>query len=147
MTEDPATRLRENVTEVTATIVTGIWLVGLFAGQWWWLPALLVGYLVVVPLVALVYGDEEDRREWWWDDEDDTLEEPQDESTTATHETTANNRDALETLRDRYARGELTDEQFERKLERLLETETLENAEEWARDARDERDRNLEFET
>jgi uncharacterized membrane protein len=31
--------------------------------------------------------------------------------------------DPLETLRDRYARGELTDDEFERKLERLVETE------------------------
>ena len=30
---------------------------------------------------------------------------------------------ALATLRDRYARGELTDEQFERRVERLVETE------------------------
>lgn len=31
--------------------------------------------------------------------------------------------DPLETLRDRYARGELTDEEFERKAERLVDTE------------------------
>uniref|UniRef100_A0A7D5KMY7 SHOCT domain-containing protein n=2 Tax=Natrinema halophilum TaxID=1699371 RepID=A0A7D5KMY7_9EURY len=36
----------------------------------------------------------------------------------------------LETLRERYARGELTDEQFEKKVERLLETESLNTAEE-----------------
>jgi|AntDeeMinimDraft_5_1070356.scaffolds.fasta_scaffold13931_2 uncharacterized membrane protein len=41
------------------------------------------------------------------------------------------NTDALATLRERYARGELTDEQFEQKLDRLLETETPENAAEW----------------
>ncbi len=41
----------------------------------------------------------------------------------------SDHRDALETLRSRYARGDLTDEQFERKVERLLDTETLENAE------------------
>jgi uncharacterized membrane protein len=35
---------------------------------------------------------------------------------------------ALDRLRDRYARGELSDEQFERKLETLLETETPEDA-------------------
>ncbi len=35
----------------------------------------------------------------------------------------------LERLRGRYAAGDLTDEQFERKLERLLDTETLEDAE------------------
>ncbi len=117
MADDPATRVRESLTEVTATLVTGIWLLGLFTGQWWWLPALLVGYVVVVPLVAVVYN------------------EP------------ASGRDAVETLRNRYARGELTDEQFERKLERLLETETIEDVEEWTRNAREERDRNLEFES
>ncbi|WP_324665128.1 SHOCT domain-containing protein [Haloarcula sediminis] len=34
--------------------------------------------------------------------------------------------DALATLRDRYARGELTDAEFERQVERLLETEDAE---------------------
>lgn len=37
--------------------------------------------------------------------------------------------DTLETLRERYARGELTHEEFERKLEVLMETETPEGAE------------------
>lgn len=49
-------------------------------------------------------------------------------------------KDALETLRERYARGELTDEQFERRLDRLLETETLEDVERRSR-ARSDRDR------
>ncbi|WP_207588454.1 SHOCT domain-containing protein [Halomontanus rarus] len=49
-------------------------------------------------------------------------------------------RDALETLRERYARGELTDEQFEQRLDRLLETETLEDVERRDR-ARGDRDR------
>lgn len=39
--------------------------------------------------------------------------------------------DGLDRLRDRYARGDLTEEQFERKLEHLLETDTPENAAEW----------------
>ncbi|MWG34700.1 SHOCT domain-containing protein [Halomarina oriensis] len=42
-----------------------------------------------------------------------------------------NTRDAIETLRRRYANGELTDAQFEAKLDRLLETDTPENAAEW----------------
>ncbi|MFC5971417.1 SHOCT domain-containing protein [Halomarina salina] len=42
-----------------------------------------------------------------------------------------NNRDAIETLRQRYANGDLTDAQFEAKLDRLLETDTPENAQEW----------------
>ncbi|MFC4448629.1 SHOCT domain-containing protein [Halorussus aquaticus] len=45
----------------------------------------------------------------------------------------SDNRGALETLRERYARGELTDEQFERKVERLLDTESLEDVEDRAR--------------
>ena len=36
---------------------------------------------------------------------------------------TSDEDDALATLRDRYARGELTDAEFERQVERLLETE------------------------
>jgi uncharacterized membrane protein len=40
-------------------------------------------------------------------------------------ETTASD-DPLEALRDRYARGELTEAEFERKVERLLETEDAE---------------------
>ena len=36
--------------------------------------------------------------------------------------------DALETLRQRYAAGELTESEFEAKVERLLETETVADA-------------------
>ncbi|XVH32511.1 SHOCT domain-containing protein [Haloferacaceae archaeon DSL9] len=36
--------------------------------------------------------------------------------------------DALDTLRGRYARDELTDAEFERKLDRLLRTETVDDA-------------------
>ena len=45
--------------------------------------------------------------------------------------------DALDSLRDRYVRGELTEEQFERKLDHLLETEIPENAEEWRTNERE----------
>lgn len=144
MGADPRTRLRENATEVTATLVTGIWLAAMFTGQGWWLAALLFGYVVVVPMVALLFGDEDDVREWWTEDEIDpeTLEEAEAEEPSAT--------DALERLRDRYAAGELTDEQFERKLDRLLETESVEDADRWRRERRNERestrDRDLEYE-
>jgi uncharacterized membrane protein len=36
--------------------------------------------------------------------------------------------DALEELRQRYARGELTETEFERRVERLLETESIHDA-------------------
>ncbi|SDR35881.1 SHOCT domain-containing protein [Natronobacterium texcoconense] len=159
MDDDPKRRFRENVTEIAATVVTGIWLAALLTGQGWWLGALLIGYIVVVPLIALLFGDEEDRAEWWdddwWDEESESADEPADSGETSV--APRSNRDALETLRDRYAAGELTDEQFERKLERLLETETLEDADRWRRqaraerdrqrDANDDRDRDLEYET
>lgn len=138
MDEDgPRDRLQENATAVASTAVTGFWLAALLTGQSWWLGALILGYVVVVPVVAVLYGDEDDRREWWddWVGNGSDANERERQRTDPRAE-----RDALETLRDRYARGELTDEQFERKLERLLETETLEAVE----DRRLERERERE---
>ena len=126
----PRRRVRENITSIVSVLVTGIWLTALFTSQSWWLAFMLFGYIVIVPITAILYGDQADIEEWW-DDTAATVEE----------DDTADEDDALETLRARYARGELTDEQFERKLERLLETETLEDAEERARRVREtERD-------
>jgi uncharacterized membrane protein len=53
------------------------------------------------------------------------------ETDTSTHSPTpdAPSDDALATLRERYARGDLSDAQFEAKLERLLEVETREDVE------------------
>ncbi|EJN58893.1 SHOCT domain-containing protein [Halogranum rubrum] len=133
--ETPADRLRDNATEIASTIVTGIWLAALLTGQSWWLGALIVGYVIVVPIVSMLFGDDDEEADnWldsdWWDDlwnssvtVGTTDEKPEETTTTET---------PLETLRRRYAAGELTDEQFERKLERLLETETLEDVEERA---------------
>lgn len=128
--DSPAARLRENATEVASALVTGIWLAALFTGQDWWLAALILGYVVVVPVVSLLFGDDdESSEERWWDDlwnstvvvgsESDGSATPDEPTETP-----------LETLRRRYAAGELTEAQFERKLERLLETETIEDAEE-----------------
>lgn len=46
---------------------------------------------------------------------------------------TGSTADALTVLRQRYARGDLTEAQFERKLDVLLETESPESADEWRR--------------
>jgi uncharacterized membrane protein len=140
----PSDRARENATGITSILVTAAWMGALFTGQEWWLAALLVGYVAVVPLVAILFGDREDVAEYW--DGDATLPgETDDESTaeSADEETTT---DALASLRDRYARGELTDEQFERKLDRLLETETLEDAVAYREQAERDRKRELERE-
>ena len=112
-------RLRENATGVVLTLVTGIWLAALFLDQGWWLSFMLFGYVVLVPMTALLFDDDTSVEEWWGDDA---------ERTESSDPATATDEDALATLRERYARGELTDEQFERKVERLLETETLDDA-------------------
>lgn len=138
MSMTPSERLKRNATSVATTVVTGVWLAALFTGQGWWLGALLAGYIVVVPVVSMVFNDggeqegrTEDERvhasERWedgWFGGGWTAEE------TATEPPETDTRDALDTLRDRYARGDLTDEQFERKVEQLLETGSLEDAEE-----------------
>ncbi|SFC55885.1 Short C-terminal domain-containing protein [Halobiforma haloterrestris] len=138
--------LRENATGIASMLVTGLWLGAMFTGRGWWLAALLVGYIVVVPMVAILFGDESDREEWvddWTSGERQGESERQRDrsrSGDATSGFEADSREALETLRERYAAGELTDEGFERKLERLLETETLEDAQAWARDHNHNRD-------
>ncbi|OAQ54248.1 hypothetical protein HTG_01550 [Natrinema mahii] len=143
--DDPWTRLRENATGIVSLLVTAIWMGAMFTGQDWWLAALLVGYIAVVPLVAILFGDEADREEW----ADDYLASGDAERSERSTDAATDSRDALETLRERYAAGELSDEQFERKLERLLDTETLEDAQEWTRerDRRDDavRDQDLEY--
>lgn len=121
----PINRARDNVTGIVSVLVTGIWLAALFLDQSWWLAFMLFGYIAVVPLTAILFGDESDVQEWWDGDTADT----------------ETKEDALEELRTRYARGDLTDEQFERKLERLLETETVEHIEDEQRRVREaERD-------
>ena len=157
MGADPGRQLRENITGVTAMIVTGVWLSLMFSpwGGQLWLPLMLIGYLVVVPLVALLFGDEQAQAEWWdgmWVESTDTSAEQSTDRTADSTQNVRGRQDALETLRDRYAAGELTDEQFERKLERLLETETLEDAEQWRRERQNtaddrDQDRNLEYDT
>ncbi|GAA0232201.1 SHOCT domain-containing protein [Haladaptatus pallidirubidus] len=139
MSDTPRERLYEKATEITSTVVTGFWLVALITGQDWWLAAMLLGYMVIVPVVALLFEDEKADESWWdamWNDDwwDDMWDwsggsGKSTKSEDSAEATEPNNRDALETLRNRYAHGELTDDQFERKLERLMETETIEDVE------------------
>ncbi|ELZ87416.1 hypothetical protein C453_03659 [Haloferax elongans ATCC BAA-1513] len=130
MSTSPLTRLRQNATEIVSVLVTGVWLTALFTDQSWWLGALLLGYVVVVPITDMLFGSDEETEA--------DLSEPEgsrsEQSARSTAAQTDSDRDALQTLRDRYARGELTDEQFDRKLEVLLETETLEDIEDRSRE-------------
>jgi len=139
MSETVAERLRANAVEVTSILITGLWMGGLFlTDQNWWLGVLIVGYAAVIPLVQTLFGedeaehedaDEDRERSHWWGREK--------KSKSSTTPDSGDGDDPLETLRERYARGELTDEQFERKLERLLETETIEDVEDRRRAERE----------
>lgn len=118
-------RTRQNASGIAATVVTGTWLALLLLdfpseSSNLWLAVMLFGYIAVVPVVSMLFDD---------DEESELNSAPADTGQ-------SDSEDALERLRRRYAEGELTDEQFERKLDRLLESETLEDAE----DTRAQRD-------
>jgi len=128
-------RLRRNASGIAATTVTGTWLAALLLGFDWWLGFMLFGYVVIVPVVSMLFDEEEESVHV----ESETksvrvesgsvrVEKGPSAGDGSDIEDTA---DALERLRTRYANGDLTDEQFERKLDRLLETETPEDAAEW----------------
>ncbi len=127
--ESVGQRFRENAVGIVSTLVTAVWMGALFTSQDWWLAALIVGYAAVIPVTAMLFGDDEDRAEWLDGGNHHGTESDEDEET------------PLEALRRRYAEGELTEEQFERKLDQLLETETIEDVEDRSRRRSDERER------
>lgn len=142
----PYKRASENLSAITSLLVLGGGFLALFAGiNSFWIIWVL-GFCVLVPLVSILFGEEGTT---------DELSMAADSNTTETRPTKANadrettnsettTQDALDTLRERYARGDLTEKQFERKLTRLLETETPEQAMEWHEQNRD-RETETEF--
>ncbi|UPV99072.1 SHOCT domain-containing protein [Halorussus gelatinilyticus] len=102
-----------------ATLPLGI-LVALFAGPKMAAVVFVVGWLLLVPTIALV-GEE--------------ILPAVRESSDAENAENATP-DPLAELKARYARGELTDEEFERRMSNLVETE----------DVTLDRDRDLDFE-
>ena len=108
--------LPERSAGVASMLVLTVGLAALFLGQSWFWVVFVVGFAGIVPLVGVLSkGDESESPSETPHDGGETTEESRTE--------------ALETLRDRYARGELTHEEFERKLEVLMETESPERAE------------------
>lgn len=130
-------RERRDWAGIASLLVLGLGLASLFGlvpvGPFWAIFA--IGFAVVVPLVAVLEKRFRDSAEPTLPESetraDRTERDAEDESVA----------DALDRLRDRYARGELSDEQFEHKLEVLLETETPEDARERTGRRRRERER------
>ncbi|WP_281194013.1 SHOCT domain-containing protein [Halorubrum sp. F4] len=142
----PLDRAKENATEIASTVVTGVWLAALLLDFGWWLPLMLFGYVVVVPVVSMLFDEEEE--EEGTDGSTETgpegrtaREDTQTRETDRREDATGGTADAIDRLRTRYAEGDLTDEQFEHKLDKLLETETPEDAAEWRKR---ERERSLD---
>ena len=99
--------------------------------------SIILGWFILAPLVALLGSKLP------------MIESPEDE--TAQDETDAPNAteptvDPVDHLRERYARGELTDSEFERRLDRLLETESL-SANSETENTAGEADREVSLET
>lgn len=118
------------VTELTVFAVLGAGFVALFLGvEWFWMIWVL-GFAVVLPAVGILV----DRY-------------PRSDEGATDGAASESEDDALETLRERYASGDLGEAEFERRVERLLETEDRETARELGVEAdRDERERGTEFE-
>lgn len=100
---------RKQLLPVLAVLTFGFTALSAVLGLGSLVPTIFVlGFFILIPLVAIL-GDSLPMVKSGSDE---------DGSETAT--------DPIEELRARYARGELTDEEFERRLERLLETEDVE---------------------
>ena len=138
-------RFRRNASGIAATTVTGTWLAALLAGFDWWLGFMLFGYIVIIPVVSMLF-DEEESESVHVESESGSVRVERGEAADRDDEP-VDTADALERLRTRYANGDLTDEQFERKVDRLLETETPEDAADWAeRNRSDAREPDVERE-
>lgn len=106
------------------TLPVGV-LVGLTVGFEAAAVVFVVGWMALVPGLGVL-------REWLGDDDD--------LAAMAGAVTEQEEEDPLETLRERYARGEIGDEEFERRLEELVATE------EGPERPRSDREREPEFE-
>ncbi|PSQ09868.1 hypothetical protein BRC93_11780 [Halobacteriales archaeon QS_5_70_15] len=86
----------------------------------------VIGFAVVLPLVGILFDE---------DDEGPTGDRSPDRTDEREEE------EPLERLKRRYAEGELTEEEFEHRLERLMETEDETSAADYPRRERPGRER------
>jgi uncharacterized membrane protein len=134
--------LREEATGVVALVVLGLGLLAMFAPGLSPVPFYviwIVGFAVVLPLVAITLGETESVADPFESGDPFDRERRADEATAETGTS-----DPLAELRRRYAEGEIDEHEFERRVERLLETEDERAATEYLErrraDDTDERD-------
>ena len=134
---------------IASLLVLGLGLASLFGlipiGPFWAIFA--IGFAVVVPLVAILEDRLRDPSES--ENVDAAAATESDDARPDARRADVDDESvdaALDRLRDRYARGDLSDEQFESKLEALLETDTPEDARERLERRRRERERESEHE-
>jgi len=118
------------IVKLTSLVVLGVGLSALFLGYEWFWVVFAVGFAAVVPIVKVLaetlgVGGASERKREESGPSDWNRTPDRSENRTSDPEST---QDALDTLRNRYARGDLTEAEFERKVETLLETETPESA-------------------
>ncbi|TYT60448.1 SHOCT domain-containing protein [Natrialba swarupiae] len=111
--ESSLSRLRGNATEILGLLFVSLMIIGLFT-EFWLLIAGLIGLLFITPLIALLIGDQEAIEEWWGEEKAEQYGDNSEE-------------DPLETLKRRYAEGELSEAEFEYKIQQLLEVDDIES--------------------
>lgn len=114
-------RARDNATVVTALLLVGLFIVLNVIGQSTLANvALFVGFPVVVPLVYLLYGDRAETAERAPQTEPAPEEERSDDAITTD--------DEIERLREQYARGRITEVEFEERIEEHLDPDVEDEA-------------------
>ncbi|WP_415383164.1 SHOCT domain-containing protein [Halosimplex sp. TS25] len=116
-TDDPMEALIGIVAVATLPLTA---LAGIFLGEAAAATVAITGWLFLVPVLAIL-SDYVDIGEWW-----DSARSTEKSIRERDREHAETGDAALQRLRDRYAAGEIDDVEFERRLERLLETEDAE---------------------